>query len=154
MMELKRMEKTVESVATILERELEPTIKEWLRRVNMVPELTRITLSDADRTRHLPKLFDDLICRLRLAKGSHLPISAAATAHGQIRREQGYSAAMLVEESRAFEVSAFGTLHLHQSELDQNQMLADIMIIADEVDAQLEEAVRSLMETRPRQPAG
>ncbi len=79
MMELKRMEKTVESVATILERELEPTIKEWLRRVNMVPELTRITLSDADRTRHLPKLFDDLICRLRLAKGSHLPISAAAT---------------------------------------------------------------------------
>ena len=35
------------SVADILERELEPTIKEWLRRVNLVPELTDIKLSDA-----------------------------------------------------------------------------------------------------------
>jgi len=40
-MELK---KTV-SVADILERELEPTIKEWLRRVNLIPELTDIPLS-------------------------------------------------------------------------------------------------------------
>ncbi|MGA9806648.1 MAG: hypothetical protein WBQ56_03065, partial [Candidatus Sulfotelmatobacter sp.] len=54
--------------ADILERELEPTIKEWLRRVNLVPELTDIPLSDADRTGHLPKLYYDLISRLRLAK--------------------------------------------------------------------------------------
>jgi hypothetical protein len=141
---LKKMEKKVESVATILQRELQPTIREWLRRVNLVPELTRIPLSDADRTRHLPKLFDDLICRLRLAKDALRPMSAAAATHGQIRREQGYSAAMLIEESRAFQVSAFGTLHLHQSELDQNQVLVDILLIADEVDAQLTEAVRSL----------
>jgi hypothetical protein len=141
---LKKMEKKVESVATILQRELQPTIREWLRRVNLVPELTRIPLSDADRTRHLPKLFDDLICRLRLAKDAPRPMSAAAATHGQIRREQGYSAAMLIEESRAFQVSAFGTLHLHQSELDQNQVLVDILLIADEVDAQLTEAVRSL----------
>jgi Domain of unknown function (DUF6908) len=42
--------KTVASVADVLERELEPTIKEWLRRVNLVPELFNIPLSDADRT--------------------------------------------------------------------------------------------------------
>jgi hypothetical protein len=148
MTELKKMEKKkVETVATILVRELQPTIIEWLRRVNMVPEMTRIPLSDADRTRHLPKLFDDVICRLRLAKGAPRPISAAPTMHGQIRREQGYSAAMLVEESRAFQVSTFGTLHLHQSELDQTQVLVDILVIADEVDAQLTEAVRSLLGT-------
>jgi hypothetical protein len=33
------------TVADILERELEPTIKEWLRRVNLVPELTNICLA-------------------------------------------------------------------------------------------------------------
>jgi hypothetical protein len=150
---IEQMEDKVQSVATILERELQPTISEWLRRVNMVPELTRIPLSGADRTRHLPKLFDDVICRLRLAKDAPRPISAAAAAHGQIRREQGYSAAMLVEESWAFEVSTFGTLHLHQSELDQNQMLLDIMVIADEADAQLTEAVGSLLGTKLAQPA-
>ncbi|MGA2886178.1 MAG: response regulator, partial [Halobacteriota archaeon] len=125
--------------ADILERELEPTIKEWLRRVNLVPELTAIPLSDADRTGHLPKLYYDLISRLRLAKDAHRPVSAAAATHGQIRRAQGYSASMLIEESRVFQVATFGTLHLHQSELDQKQVLLDIMVIADEVDAQLME---------------
>jgi hypothetical protein len=62
--------KTV-SVADILQRELEPAIKEWLRRVNLVPELTAITLSDADRTGHLPKLYSDLISRLRLVEDSY-----------------------------------------------------------------------------------
>ena len=146
------MRNKVECVATILRRELEPTIKEWLRRVNLVPELNRIPLSDADRTRHLPKLFDDLICRLRLAKDSPRPISADAGKHGQARREQGYSAAMLVEEARIFQVATFGTLHLHQSELDQNQLLLDVMVIADEVDAQLAEAVGSLCERNQRSP--
>jgi hypothetical protein len=59
-----------------------------------------------------------------------------------------YSATMLVEESRVFQVATFSTLHLHQSELDQNQVLLDVMVIADEVDAQLMETVRSLMEVK------
>jgi hypothetical protein len=101
--------KTVASVADILEREIEPTIKEWLRRVNLVPELTGIPLSDADRTGHLPKLYFDLISRLRLAKDTHPAISIAAAAHGQIRRAQGYSASMLIEESRVFQVATFRT---------------------------------------------
>jgi hypothetical protein len=113
--------------------------------VKLVPELTRVPLSDADRTGHLPKLFNDLICRLRLVKDAAPPISGAAAAHGKVRRTQGYSAAMLIDESRAFQVATFSTLQIYQSELDQNRMLLDIMIIADEVDAQLMETVRSLM---------
>jgi hypothetical protein len=135
--------KKAKSVATILEREVAATMKEWLRRVNLLPELTRIPLNDEDRAGHLTKLFHDLICRLRLAKDAHLPISGDATAHGQRRRDQGYSPALLVEESRLFEVVTFHTLHLHQSELDQNQLLLDIMVIADEVDLQLMHAVNA-----------
>jgi hypothetical protein len=135
----------VASVADILEREFEPTIKDWLRRVNLVPELTNIPLSDADRTGHLPKLYFDLISRLRLAKNAHPPISVAAAVHGKVRHAQGYSVHMLIEESRVFQVATFGALQLHQSELDQSQVLLDVMVIADEVDAQLMEAVRTLM---------
>src|SRR5260370_22096212 len=127
------MTKKSKSVATILERELEPTIKEWLRRVNLIPALTDIPLNDDDRTGHLPKLFHDLACRLRLAKDAHLPISTA-TAHGQTRRAHGYSASMLIEESRGFQGVTFQTLHLHQGELDQDQLLLDVMVIADAVD--------------------
>jgi hypothetical protein len=136
------MTENPKSVATILEREVEPAIKEWLKRVNLLPELTCIPLNDDDRVAHLPKLFGDLTCRLRLAVDSHLPPSSSAVRHGQARRLQGYSPAMLVEESRLFQVVTFHTLHLHQSELDQGQLLLDVMVIADEVDLQLMQAVR------------
>jgi len=136
------MTKKPKSVATILERELEPTIKEWLRRVNLLPALTVIPLHDDDRVAHLPNLFHDLICRLRLAKDAHLPTSTAATEHGKRRRNQGYTPAMLVEESRLFEVVTFQTLHRYHDELDPGQLLLDVMVIADEVDLQLMQAVR------------
>jgi hypothetical protein len=140
--------KTVSSVADILERESEFTIKDWLRCVNLVPALTHVPLSDADRTGHLPKLYVDLICRLRLAKNAPPSISAAAAAHGKVRHGQGYSASMLIEESRVFQVATFGALQLHRSELDQGQVLSDVMVIADEVDAQLMETVRTFMEVK------
>jgi hypothetical protein len=145
--------RTIVTVADILERELQPTIKEWLRRVNLVPELTDIPLSGADRTGHLPMLYSDVITRLRLAKDAQFPVSAAAARHGQIRNEQGYSPAMLVEESRLFEVATFETLHLHRSELDEKHVLLDVIVIADEVDAQLTETVRSLIEARAAEVA-
>jgi hypothetical protein len=70
----------VASVADILEREVEPTIKEWLRRVNLVTELTDIPLSDADHMAHSPELFDDVIWRLRVARDEPPRISFAAAA--------------------------------------------------------------------------
>lgn len=135
------MKKKPTSVATILERELASTIKEWLRRVNLLPELTCIPLSADDRTHHLPKLYRDLACRLRLSDGACLPVSTSAADHGQNRLQQGYSAAMLVEESRLFQVVTFQTLHRHRGELDQKRLLLDIVAIADEVDLQLMQAV-------------
>jgi hypothetical protein len=49
---------------------------------------------------------------------------------------------MIIEESRVFQVATFSTLHLHQSELDQNQVLLDVIDIADEVDGALLRKVR------------
>jgi len=145
------MKKKPKSVGTILERECETAIKEWLRQVNLLPELTCISLSDGDRTLHLPKLYQVLACRLRLAKNTYLPISTTATEHGQARLRQGYSPAMVVEESRLFQVVTFQTLHLHRVELDQDRLLLDVMVIADEVDLQLMQAV-SCWQAQPAQP--
>jgi hypothetical protein len=86
-------------------------------------------------------LFHDLACRLRLAVDGVLPTSTAATDHGRRRRHQGYTASMVVDESRLFEAVTFRALHLHQGELDQDQLLLDLMVIADEVDFQLMQAV-------------
>jgi hypothetical protein len=141
----KNQGKILETVAVILERERNSVIEEWLRRANSVPALTAIPLSDAERTQHLPSVFDDLIRRLRnLDQNARARICHART-HGKMRFAQGYSVDMLVEESRIFEVSTFMTLHLHQNELIQSQALLDVMTIADEADNQLKEAVQSFI---------
>jgi hypothetical protein len=123
-------------------------IREWKRQVSLVPCLTNILLSDADRTGHLPVLFDEVLLRLQSNKDTEPPVSIAAAAHGRLRFAQGYSLAMLVEESRILEVTTFGTLQRHQGELNRNQVLLDVVVIADEADRQLEETVNGFMAAR------
>jgi len=131
----------VESVATILERESETTIQNWLDLVERETELTCIPLSRAERTGHLPKLIRDLIVRLRLTSESRAPISVAARDHGQMRSEQGYTAPMVVEESRILQVSIFSTLQRNMRCVDFSKLLLDVVTIADEVDSQLKQAM-------------
>ena len=88
---------TTESIAHILERELEAVIHDWLALVEKQEDLVQIPLSYEDRTGHLPKLLHDVIARLRLDAGTKAPISIAASDHGDLRRKQGYSVAMVVE---------------------------------------------------------
>jgi len=139
-----RVTKTVKrkSVATILERDLDLTIQNWLDLVEQNAELTCVRLSGHDRTGHLPKLLRDLAIRLREEQGTTL-ISLAAREHGAMRREQGYTAAMVVEESRILQVSIFSTLQRNLANVDFSRVLLDVVTIADEVDSQLKQAMYS-----------
>jgi hypothetical protein len=75
--------------------------------------------------------------------GTHALVSASAHAHGLLRRKQGYSAAMLVEESRMLQVSIFQTLQNNLHHMDFSVLLVSVMAIADEVDSQLAQAMTS-----------
>jgi DNA-binding response OmpR family regulator len=132
-----------ESVASILEREVEATIQNWLDSVDQNAELTCIPLSRIERTGHLPKLLLDLVVRLRLDPGSTTPISKAARDHGAMRLHQGYTATMVVEESRILQVSIFSTLQRNLCGVDFSRLLLDVVTIADEVDSQLKQAMVS-----------
>ena len=135
----------VESVADILERELPTLIEEWLMRVEKEPDLIAVPLNYEERTGHLPHLLHDVISRLRLETGTKAPISKAAADHGDLRRKQGYTVAMAVEESRLLQVSIFTTLHNNVKQLEFSQLLPDVVTIADEVDAQLKEQMLRFM---------
>jgi hypothetical protein len=136
---------TIESVADILERELQSVITDWLARVEQEPDLKCVPLSFEDRTGHLPHLLHDVIARLRLDAGTKAPISKAAAEHGDLRRKQGYSVAMAVEESRLLQVTIFSTLHKNVKNLEYSMLLPDVVTIADEVDAQLKEQMLRFM---------
>jgi len=136
-----------ERVAGILQRCANDIVKDWLAKVKKSKELNSVSLSDEERTGYLPKLIEDLIVRLGT---SHIPgeesesiCSAAAVAHGKMRKSQGYTSAMLVHDSRILQVTLFGTLQRNLSALDFSLLLPDVMTIADEVDSQLTQAMES-----------
>jgi hypothetical protein len=133
------------TVADVLEVEAKSTIADWMRRVNSETDIIGVPLSVADRTAHLPEMFRDLVVRLRnpLPLGTRALISDAAHDHGLSRREQGYTPAMMVEESRMLQVSIFQTLQMNLHRLDGSVLLVDVMAIADEVDSQLAQSMTS-----------
>jgi hypothetical protein len=137
--------RVIESVATILERETQSTIKAWFQRVELEEKLTVVPLSYQQRCGHLPQIFGDLVRRLRSSHrlGSKELVSVAAVEHGAIRHQQGYTAAMMVEESRMLQVSIFQTLQNNLAIIDFSVLLHEVMTIADEVDSQLSQAMES-----------
>jgi hypothetical protein len=86
-------------------------------------------------------LLADVIARLHLDSLTKTPISVAASQHGDLRREQSYSVAMVVDESRVLQVCLFSTLHQNTRELNFEKLLQDVVIIANEVDAQLKQQI-------------
>ncbi len=129
----------------IMEQQTLTTIAAWLARIEAEPEVVWVQLSDADRSAHLPQLFRDLVFRLRfpLPLGSRALVSVAAEEHGLIRRKQGYTAAMLVEESRMLQVSIFQMLQDNLEKMDFSLLLVGVMAVADEVDSQLAQQMAS-----------
>ena len=146
--------RTVETVATILERTSDLCIQDWIARVQSEEKLTVVDLANPVRAAHLPQVFRDLVTRLRSFKslGTKELRSNAATDHGVARRRQGYTAAMMVEESRILQVSIFQTLQDNLSTIDFSVLLIGVMTIADEVDSQLSQAMESYIAESLRGP--
>ena len=135
----------VETLATILERTTEVGIADWYKGVQGEESLMDVPLTRQDRCAHLPQLFRDLAKRLQSFKplGTKELPSASASEHGLVRRRQGYTAAMMVEESRILQVTIFHTLQKNLGSIDFSVLLLGIMTIADEVDSQLSQAMKS-----------
>lgn len=137
--------RVVETVAAILERSIGVTIEDWLDEVQKEKSLMAIPMSFDQRYGHLPSILRDLVTRLQSpeALGTHARPSASAARHGRDRRRQGYTAAMMVEESRRLQVSIFRTLQNNLANIDFRLVLLSVMTIADEVDSQLSQAMES-----------
>jgi hypothetical protein len=120
----------------------------WLGRVKKEDELNHIALNDEQRTGHLLQLIRELVHRLRVPRnlGTKQP-SDGAVMHGTVRRSQGYSIPMIIEESRILQVSIFNTLQSNLKVVDFSLLLVDVMTIADEVDSQLKQTIVSFSET-------
>jgi ActR/RegA family two-component response regulator len=144
-----------ESVADILDHDVNILIERWLERVERIKELAAIPLTVKERTAYLPEIVKNLSTRLRGVRDVEVidSPSAAAVKHGQIRFRQGYTPPLIVQESRILQVSIFETIERNLGTVDFNQVLPDIMIIADEVDSQLKQAIDAFLVSQHEQGA-
>lgn len=133
------------TVAEILDRNTESSIRSWFHLLQEEEKVASILMNYEQRCAHLPQLFRELVARLQSSQliGSKEKISNAAAEHGLDRHKQGYSAAMLVEESRMLQVTIFQTLQRNLASIDFSLLLIGVMIIADEIDSQLSQAIAS-----------
>jgi CheY-like chemotaxis protein len=138
----------IESVATILERSVQITIDEWYGRIQKDKLVMSVQLSYEQRSGHLPHVFRDLVSFLRssIPIGGRESVSVTAEKHGSRRYRQGYTAAMVVEESRMLQVSIFHTLQNNLGTIDFSSVLIGVMKVADEIDSQLSQAMTGYME--------
>jgi len=150
-----RLEK--ERLGAILHRCVESIVEGWLVRAKQSNQLSRLKLSDDQRTGHLSKLVEDLALRLSQSsasdKDSDASPSPAAAAHGELRYLQGYTPAMLVHESRILQVTIFATLQSNLEYLDFSLLLPDVMAIADEIDSQLTQSMDGYMKAMQQSAA-
>jgi CheY-like chemotaxis protein len=136
-----------EGVASILDRDRAITIQRWLSRVEQITELAALPLAAKERTEYLPAMIGSITARLRAERAIEAMdcASPTAVAHGQLRYRQGYTAPLIVQESRILQVCIFETIQRNLSTVDFSAVLPDIMIIADEVDCQLKQAIESFL---------
>lgn len=146
-----------ERVGVVLNRCRPAILEDWLTRAKLSSELNQRNLSDNARSGHLPGMLDDLISRL--AKDHPISLeeaalnASAAAEHGRMRSLQGYTASMLVDESRILQVTLFETLQKNMRYLDFSLLLPDVMRIADEVDSQLAQAMVSFTNSKVNEAA-
>lgn len=136
-----------ERVASILSRDLDATMERWLSRVDQSQELNALSLLATQRAAYLPAIIRSIIERLitaRSIEAAEIP-SPAAIAHGRLRYRQGYTAPLMVQESRILQVCLFETLQRNLATVDFASLLPDIMIVADEVDSQLKQSIDSFL---------
>jgi CheY-like chemotaxis protein len=140
-------DRQIESLAAILERTTGSTIQDWYKLILNEKLVMSVPMSHDLRCGHLPQLFRELAARLRASTpiGSKGLVSPAAALHGLNRRRSGYSASMLIEESRILQVTIFKTLQNNLSTIDPSLLLPGLMTIADEIDSQLSQTMAGFL---------
>ena len=146
---------TAVAVATIIERDTPAITQAWLAQLDRaashatLPSPLNLTLGE--RCEHLPEALRDIVFRLRYSQPIGAPslFSMTALQHGARRRRQGIGAATLGEEARALQVALFQTIQNNLDRIDPAQLPAALMAIADEVNAQLLQALAGYENEQP-----
>ncbi len=144
----------VKRVWQIIEEEREYIVREWLEKVEDMPEVASVPLSTGERSDHIPMVLDELVRMLRASKGSDASRKAlkASAKHGIERRKQGYSIPMLLEEGRVLRRVVFNTVQRNLLAMEISMLLTDLGQAEDNICLQMNESVRAYLGAERKKP--
>jgi len=142
---------TVESIASVLERERGEIADAWMKKMAEAGSFSGSGLTAEQQTAHLPEALTEILYRLRYPQplGRMTLFSMASLQHGARRRRQGLKSRVLVEEARALQVALFEAIERNLEGIDLGQLPGTVEAIADEVNAQLLQALEGYENEKP-----
>jgi ActR/RegA family two-component response regulator len=142
---------TVESIATVLERERPSITQAWLDKMAEIGSFAAVPISLREQSEHLPDALNEILYRLRYPQplGLMTLFSMASLQHGARRRRQGLPSPVLVQEARAIQVALFQTIQSNLDRIDLGQLPSTLMAIADEINAQLLQSLSGYENEKP-----
>lgn len=125
--------------------------KQWLVEVMKDPDIASISLTEAERSDHVPEMVAELVRRL---EGPEQRLSAAAAEaarkHGRVRYQQGYSIPQILLEARILQHVISSQIHENLFGLDLSTLVSDVLEIGESLQAEMETSVRAYQSQIPR----
>jgi YesN/AraC family two-component response regulator len=145
----------VKRVCEILEQHAESIAADWLQRTRQSQELAAASISDQERSGHIPALLSILVRELRDNQISATPeFVESAAQHGIARRRQGASIPMVIEETRILRDAIAGCVQQNLLVVDISTLITDMVRINNILDAQIRESVRAYTQVGPETARG
>jgi hypothetical protein len=141
----KRRTMTSHRAPNVVDENRDWVIAEWLKRVKANPELSLVSLSETERTDHVPDLLQQVIAE---ACGHGMRVDdrqKAAERHGTLRFHQGYSVAMLILEAQILQRVIAECIRDHFQIIDLEHLIPDIAKIYETITEELGESSRAYM---------
>jgi ActR/RegA family two-component response regulator len=139
---------TGKPVAQIVDENKQKILDTWVKIVHVSAELAGIELSDAGRIDHLPGVLTELTEMLKSPEGTtSAALLEAAKQHGRLRREQGYTIPLIVEETRILERVIYSTIQANLLNANFSSLIPDIIRIGDTAQEHLKASLEAYTES-------
>jgi DNA-binding response OmpR family regulator len=122
-------------------------IEDWLRMVEVIPEMRLVPLTRDERINHMPEVLDELL-RSRSSEQDIMSERAlqAARKHGVKRREQRYTIPMVLEEGRVLHFLISDYMRRNLLQVDVSFLIPDLNEVSDRIHRLVQEAVKAYLQ--------
>jgi ActR/RegA family two-component response regulator len=132
-------------LATLLREKVDEIVSRTTALMREDPLLRELGLADEERVGHVRGVIEALITQLESTTPGTDDAIMAAAVHGRVRREQGYSLDMLVEDARILDDAIHDVIEANLLDLKLSNLISDLRRINDSIGRGLQASVRSYL---------